>query len=407
MAGTCDLLRGRKKIFLAKVEVTENVDSLPTPALNAILVNAVDAQPQANLLAANELTGRLDLGEFDIGGFPIKLPIQVNLKPGPDGSTAPEAGVLLAACGIAAVADTEILGVATGGTTKTVTVNRSVNTGFPATDGALVGRGIVIGFAPNHAVALITSYVVVGSTVTIGLGKTLDVAPTNQEVEIPEGISYKPSEACPPTLTCYLYEDGVLKKYTGCRGTASWSVNAGGRPEMTIDLTGFFLSKADVALPIGSVVYQDVRPGIWRGGLMTIDAKRAAVEQMTVALNNTYPYPGDPNEQEGFLPPVITSRDIQGNVNPFETLVATRDIFTDFRNGVKRAIAALIPAADGNSHYTGFTFPTAKYRSEGPADRNGLIAVNAPFSALNDADEHPEKGDSSFVLTFFYEPLGS
>src|SRR5687768_15210134 len=136
---TCDLLRGRKKIVLAKIETTESVDSLPTPGLNAILVNSVEAQPQPNLLAANELTGKLDAGEFDIGGFPIQIPITVNLKPGPDGATPPEAGVLLRACGLEEVENDEIVGIATGGTTKTVTVNRGVDTDFPAIDGALVG----------------------------------------------------------------------------------------------------------------------------------------------------------------------------------------------------------------------------------------------------------------------------
>jgi hypothetical protein len=125
---------------------------------------------------------------------------------------------------------------------------------------------------------------------------------------------------------------------------------------------------------------------------------------MTVNLNNTHPTPGDPNESEGFLPPVITGRDIQGQINPFETLVATRTIFGDFRAGTKRVIAALIPGID---HYTAFTFPAAKYRGVTPADRDGLDAITAPFSAINEQAEHPEKGDSGFVLSFFYEPVGS
>lgn len=405
MAGTCDLLRGRTRILLAKAETSESVDAEPTPEANAILVNSVEVQPQPNILQANELTGRLDQGEFDIGGFPLQIPITVNLKPGPDGMTPPEAGVLLLGCGLEEAANPEILGSATGGTTKTVTVNRSIDTDFPATDGALVGQAIIIGFSPTPVVATIISYTVSGSTVTIGLSKTLSGAPVAEDLTVPASITYKPTEDCPPTLTLYIYEDGILWKIVGCRGNAQWSIAAGGRPEMTITLTGFFSSKTDVALPTDTVAYQDVRPGIWRGGIMSLDSLKAAVQTMTVNLNNTHPTPGDPNEAEGFLPPTITGRDIQGQIDPFETLVATRNIFGDFRNGTKRACAALIPGV--GSHFTAFTFPAAKYRGATGADRNGLDAVTAPFSAINEAAEHPEKGDSNFYLTFFYETVGS
>lgn len=403
MAGTCDLLRGRKRIVLAKVETTESEDAMPTPELNAILVNSVEVQPQPNILDANELTGRLDKGEFDIGGFPLQVPITMNLKPGPDGATPPEATVVLAACGMEESINPEIVGTATGGTTKSVTVNRGVDTDFPADDGALVGQPIFI----DDVAAQIISYDVTGSTVTIGLSKTLAVAPTNEDVIVPENVTYEPTEDCPPTLTVYVYEDGILWKITGCRGNAEWSVDAGGRAEMTVNLTGFFLSKTDVALPVDTVAYQDVRPGIWRGGIMSLDSVRAAVQQLTVNLGNSLPYPGDPNEQEGFLPPVITGRDIQGTINPFETLVATRSIFHDFRNGTKRAIAALIPSADGTTHYTAFTFPAGKYRGAAPASRDELDAVTAPFSAINEGAEHPEKGDAGFILAFSYGPSGS
>lgn len=404
MAGTCDLLRGRKRIVTAKVETTENSDSSPTPAANAILVNSVAVQPQPNLLATNELTGKLDAGEFDIGGFPLQIPITVNFKPGTSGAVAPEAGVLLKACGMEEVTNSAISGTATGGSTTTVTVDRSVDTTFPATDGALVGQPIIIGFG-TPVVATIISYDVSGSTVTIGLSKTLASAPTTQDVDVPANILYKPYEGCPPTLTVYIYEDGVLWKITGCRGNAQWTIPAGGKPELQVTLTGFFLSKTDVSLPTSTVVYQNVRPGIWRGGIMTVAAARAAVQEMSLNLNNLLPLPGDPNESEGFMPPVITGRDIQGQINPFDTLVATRNIFADFRNGTKRALAALIPGViSGGFHYTAITVPAAKYRDAATADRDELIAVNAPFSAINESADDPPKGDQAFYTSFFYNP---
>lgn len=406
---TADLLRGRKKILLAKLETTEGEDSSPVPGSNAIIVNSLEPQPQAALLESRELRGIRDQGEFDIGGMSFQIPMTMNIKPGPDGSTPPEIDPILQICGFEREINASITGTATGGTAgsssapATVTLNRGVDTDFPAADGALVGQPIILGFVPP-VVANIISYEVTGSTVTIGVGKVLPSTPTTQSIEVPDHVLYKPREDDDPSATLHVYVDGVRWRFLGARGTFDLTLTAGGKAEMNAVITALFQDKTDVALP--TPTYQHVRPGIWRDGIMTIDSARAAVRELTINPNNSVVLPGDPNAQEGFIPPMIPARDIQGQMNPKATLVATRDMFGDFRAGTKRAVAVLLPGASSPKHYTSIVMPTVKYRDNQPGDDGELVDEVTPFSALNDASETPERGEAIYIA-FFHEPAGS
>lgn len=407
---TSDLLRGRKKILLAKLESVEGEDASPDPASDAIIVNSLEAQPQAALLASRELRGIRDEGEFDIGGMSFQLAMTMNMKPGPNGGTPPEIDPILQICGLERALKPAISGNATGGTAgssvgpATVTVNRAVDTDFPAADGALVGQPIIIGFLPTPVVANIISYLVVGNTVTIGIGKVLPSAPTSQSVDIPDHVLYKPREDDDPSATLHVYVDGVRWRFLGARGTFDLALTAGGKVDLNATITALFQDKTDVALP--TPAYQHVRPGIWRDGIMTVDSLRAAVRQMTINPNNSVVLPGDPNAQEGFIPPMIPARDIQGQINPKATLVATRDIFGDFRAGTKRALSALVPGVAQPQHYTSIVMPTIKYRDNQMGDDGELVDEVAPFSALNDFSETPERGEALYIA-FFHELTGS
>lgn len=407
---TSDLLRGRKKILLAKLETTEGEDASPVPGSDAIIVNSLEAQPQAALLPSRELRGIRDEGEFDIGGMSFQIATSMNLKPGPDGSTPPEIDPILQICGFEREINASIEGTATGGTEgdadgpATVTVDRSVDTDFPAADGALVGQPIIIGFSPTPVVANIISYEVTGSVVTIGVGKVLPEAPTTESVEIPDHVLYKPREDDDPSATFHIYVDGVRWRFLGARGTFDLALAAGGKADLNATITALFQDKTDEALPTPS--YQHVRPGIWRDGIMTIDSLRAAVRELTINPNNSVVLPGDPNAQEGFIPPMIPARDIQGQMNPKATLVATRDLFGDFRAGTKRAVAVLLPGVASPKHYTSIVMPTIKYRDNQMGDDGELVDDVAPFSALNDFSETPERGEAIYIA-FFHEPSGS
>jgi hypothetical protein len=96
----------RKKIFLAKIETTYGVDSVPTPAANAILATEVKFQP----MEGTDVNRDLDLPYLGPQGtipneLHAKFSFKVELAPSGTAGTAPAWGPLLRACACAQVVD--------------------------------------------------------------------------------------------------------------------------------------------------------------------------------------------------------------------------------------------------------------------------------------------------------------
>lgn len=56
-------------------------------------------------------------------------------------------------------------------------------------------------------------------------------------------VTYKPVSTGHESVTLYLYQDGTRLKLTGCRGSAEFSLAAGGKPMVTFNLTGHTYEK--------------------------------------------------------------------------------------------------------------------------------------------------------------------
>jgi hypothetical protein len=281
--------------------------------------------------------------------------------------------------------------------TTAVVIDKVADAEFDLAPGDLVGQPIALS-GTQTAESVIVRHQEVGNDVTLTLGSTLASQADGATINIPAHMLYKTSDDDPPSLTVWVYEDDTVWKIVGCRGTFDIACGAGGKPVLNVTLFGLFSARADAANP--SPTYQSVRPGIWKDGKMSIASAAAAAQQLTIALNNVVPYPGDPNQPEGFGAPLITGRDVQGNVNPFETLIATRDIFGDFRAGTQRSIAAIIQHANAGQA-VGLTVPAGKYRDRQPADRDELIALSAPFSAIYEYSDDTSYGDGVFWIAYF------
>lgn len=94
----------RKKIFLFKIETTYGVDSVPTPAANAILATDVTFRP----MEGTDVNRALDLpylgGQGTIPNeLHAKFTFKVELAPSGTAGTAPAWGVLLRACACAQI----------------------------------------------------------------------------------------------------------------------------------------------------------------------------------------------------------------------------------------------------------------------------------------------------------------
>ncbi len=368
-------IRIKNTVVLAKIESSEGVDASPSASTDAVLVENVKLSKKPNTIKTNEVTGSLDGFGDIVGGMPFGISFDVYLKGSGAAGTPPEYGKLLKACGWAEIITASAVPVsseacAAGGSTTSAVLGTS------ASSTAQTYRGMPVTF--SNAVAgdsFITDYTS-GKTATLTdtMGGSI-VATSNYQ--IPSNVLYKPASSTIPSLTFYIYRDGLLYKMVGARGNVKLSLTTGGVGKLTFDFKGMFSSKTDSAVP--SAVYDVTRPPVFRGGTLLINRLVAAINSLNLDMGNVLTQPDNPNAQEGFDPAEIVDRDLTGSIDPKETLIATRNIMADLRAGNKRIIHGRYGLVTGNK--IGLTFPQALYMDEDDQDRGGIATVNVPFQA--------------------------
>jgi hypothetical protein len=72
--------------------------------------------------------------------------------------------------------------------------------------------------------------------------------------------------------------------------------------------------------------------------------------------------------------------DLHGRMDPFKTLIATRDVMSDFRSGLQRIIHARANGAAGVRVV--LTIPAAQYTGRERNDRNDFLTKEVPFECV-------------------------
>jgi len=380
----------RRAAVLFKIETgsaNEGVDQNPSPATDGVLVE----QPlritfNPNVIDTTEVTPSLDSFDPIVGGTSVSIEFDCYLKGSTTPGIAPEWSKILMACGFSqslnpsAVIATEALGV--GAATNQATL------GTLAAGTANLYRGMPIQFSSGNT---LTSFIYDYSAAK--LAKITDTAATalttTTQYTIPPHSRYTPASSSVDSATIYVYNDGLLYKFVGCRGTCPLTLTSGGPARISFRFMGMFLSKTDAALP--TVTYDNTRPPIWKNGAFTINSVASAGQTMSIDPGNNLVMPDNPNSIESFDPAIITARQIRGSINPKETLVATRDSMLDFRTSVKRPLHARLGIVPGNR--IGVTVPSALYLNQSPTDTNGYVTTDVPFHATGQ--------DAGYSITIF------
>jgi hypothetical protein len=381
-------LRSRNAVLLYKEEVTEGVDPTPTAGTDAVLVEDVSLDFNPTIVQTNEVTGSLDSRGPITGGMTASLGFSVYMKGSGAAGTAPEFGEMLKACGwgetvtgTAVPASPEALGTGASQTAATLGTSAGATddqyNGMPVDfTSAVTGSGFISDYVGSSKLA----------TLTDDLGAVLTATSNYQ---IPVNVLYTPASASIPTGTLYLYMDGVRYILVGNRGSGSFTLTSGQPGKIQFNFTGLFSSKADAAVP--TATYDTTRPPIWKNGRALIDRYASAMAAMSVDWGSALTNPDNPNALEGFDPAIITRRAMTGSCDPMETLVATRDVMTAFRNGTQQIVHARFGALAGNR--IGLTIPAAFYTNQTPGDRDGVATVTVPFSCVGE--------DSGAYLCFY------
>ncbi|TWB15597.1 hypothetical protein [Nitrospirillum bahiense] len=379
MAGTPTIIRSRNACFLAKAQPTPLTDALPVPATDAVLGENIAISYNPNIIQTNEYTGSLDSADDIVGGMTAQVTIDVWLKGSGTAGTPPEWGKLHKACMHSEVITNAAIGAPTAVTAGTTT---SVTLGAPFSNTAQIYRGmpLQISGTPANLNTFISDYT--GGVAT--LTDTQSVALTTSALAtIPANVLYLPTSGAQAPLTIYVYIDGLLWIFTDCVGTVKYDFTSGGAVKMSYTFNGLFKSKTAAALPSSSsLVYQTTSKPIWiarAGGAFLLGGNLISGKQMTLDWGASANFPDDPNGQEGYGAPLVTARRVTGQLSVNETLIASRDLMSDFRSGTKRVIHARAGTVAGNRW--AMTIPSAQFQNDTPGNSNNIQTAQNPFKA--------------------------
>lgn len=247
----------RKRLIMAKTEVTYGVDVAPAAATDSVLVTNIRQSFDPNNVDRDLIRPFFGSSEQLVGTRSRTLGYDVELVGrGPAGG-APAWAHILRACGMSGAAGTPAAIIAS--TISALASDNSFNdsaNGFVAA-GFAVGMGITVsgftgaGVTVNNASFVITT-VAAGKITCAGTdGDAIvdDAAGEAVTINETERYDFLPITDAVPSLTQYYNRDGVLAKLLGSRGTAVLKLNAGEMPMLVFDFRGKDGGLSAVALP--------------------------------------------------------------------------------------------------------------------------------------------------------------
>lgn len=214
-----------------------------------------------------------------------------------------------------------------------------------------------------------------------GLGATV-VASTS--------VTYKPASVNHKSVTIYYYQDGKLRKLTGCRGEVTFKLAVGNKAMASFTMTGHTSAPTDVALP--TAAYDSTVPAVMINTGFTVDSYSAIIDTLEFSLGNQISTPANIAAVDGYGEVRIGKRQVQGSFDPEEVLVATYDFDAKWRTGAAMALSTNQIGSAGNRFQV--TMPSITYIDVGQGDRDGTRTLQIPFRAMEST------GDDELSLIF-------
>lgn len=383
----------RKQVLLAEIEGSEGVGETPVAGTDAVMVENVRWSESPNIIQTNEHLATLDLGKPVVGGIRTSVSFAYHAQSRAAGDTIPEIGPLLRACGLAQTATGTAVpaapeALAAGGSTTTCVLGAS------ATGTADLYNGMPIVFTSAvTGTSFIADYTAGKlATLTDTMGGSL-IATSNYQ--IPINVVYRPTSASIPSVTLWLYRDGKLLKGIGARGSFTMNWTAGGGIRFDFTFAAVWQAASDAA--IVSPTFQNGTKIVWRGETGSTSRMRwnrilCAARSLTINSGNSVVQPDNPEAIQGYDPALITMREPSGSFDPLETLVATRDIFSDMAAGTTRILHARAGSTAGARIAVTAANAMATANEQG-SDRDGLSTEAVTFRATG--------ADDGFSICFF------
>lgn len=201
---------------------------------------------------------------------------------------------------------------------------------------------------------------------------------------------YDPISTGMESITIWVYRDGKIWEFNGCRGNAVLNANVGQPAMLSFTFWGKAVSPIDSAIVSPSVDATD--PPVVKAASFSIGGYSAVIANLTLDLASQLIITDDVNDASGYGEVIIADRIPQGSFNPQEVLKATHDFYDDWEAGTSQALTVTIGSTAGNRCVV--TAPAVVNRELNEGDRNGLMVWDIPFSCVESS------GDDAFKFSF-------
>lgn len=206
-------------------------------------------------------------------------------------------------------------------------------------------------------------------------------------------VTYAPVSSTFDSVTIYCFYDGTRHKITGCRGTASFTLNAGELPTISFSMTGLYNAPDSTALSgTFTVANQAAALEVSDANVTTNTfhgVSNACVESLSFALNNEYSFRpvlcGDSV--------VLTNRAPGGNAVIEAPAIGTTDYFAKAVAVATGSSIFTLGATGGN--ITTLNIPQTDVTGVSYGDTNGVINLSVDYLALPTT-----AGNDEFTLVY-------
>lgn len=332
-----------------KLEGVEAVDANPDPSIDALPIEADSVTYGTPFMMedANEATGSYVAGAPLIIGQSVPISFKSRVKGAGAGvaysaTVKPPLHQALQSCGWRGLFTAAIAAAAaTAGSATSLTLPAA----FPSVSRAVLGMMLMLtaGAGAGAQAAVIDYSAARVATLADSFNPPLDAT---TQVSLPANWTYaqtSPSDSASrltdqPSATIYIYEDGRLMKFVGCRGTVSFDGKTARPGFATFNMMGIYAGRVDAPLPADLVTASQSAPMLVQGAstspAASLNRKPTTISTWSLDPGSQIEGVEDPNTTYGFGAGQIVDRKKMLKVDPLATLVANRDTISDIGNGV-------------------------------------------------------------------------
>lgn len=171
------------------------------------------------------------------------------------------------------------------------------------------------------------------------------------------------------TLTIGVYENGLYKQLRGCMGTFTMSAPTGEMAELTFTFTGIFDDPSDSAILTPTYPTDLPYRSASTGTNFAWGSWNPCLSSFSVDAGNTVVLKPCQNDVSGYSHAIITDRNPTAQFDPESSLVASYDIYGDYKSATERAMSYTLSDSSGSMS---IAIPQGQITSVSEGDRDGV-----------------------------------